>query len=213
MSEEKIFLQSEGLRIEGLLNDSPGKEAVVVTHPHPLYGGEMLNNVVESIISAYQQKGFTTLRFNFRGVGLSEGIHGQGVGEQEDVRAALAYLSQRGKSALDLAGYSFGAWVNAMGLESFDQVKRLVMVSPPVAVIDFSFLKLNPKIKLIISGSNDDIAPPSMIEGMLPAWNPEAEFRVIHGIDHFYWGGTKEVEETIKNFLEKNSPPRRESKK
>ncbi len=200
MSEKSIFFQSEGLKIEGLINESPGKEAVVVTHPHPLYGGEMHNNVVESLISAYQQQGFTTLRFNFRGVGRSEGSHGQGVGEQEDVRAALTYLNELGKSSLDLAGYSFGSWVNAMGLESFDQVKRLVMVSPPVAVIDFSFLGYSPRIQLVISGSEDDIAPPEMIKDMLPTWNPEAEFSVIQGVDHFYWGGTKEVEETIRNF-------------
>ena len=204
MSEERIFFRSEGHKIEGLINESPGEAAVVVTHPHPLYGGDMHNNVVESVIAAYQQKGFTTLRFNFRGVGRSEGSHGQGVGEQEDVRAALAYLNDLGKSSLDLAGYSFGSWVNAMGLSSFDQVKRLVMVSPPVAVIDFSSLGYSPRIRLVISGSEDHISPPEMITAMLQTWNPEAEFRVIQGIDHFYWGGTGEVASIIKTFLEKN---------
>jgi alpha/beta superfamily hydrolase len=104
---------------------------------------------------------------------------------------------------LDLAGYSFGSWVNAMGLESFDQVKRMVLVSPPVAAIEFSFLTYSPRIQLVITGSDDDIAPPGMIKNMLPTWNPEAEFRVIQGIDHFYWGGTKEVVSIIKAFLEK----------
>ena len=199
--EERIFFQSEGLKIEGLINEFPGDEAVVVTHPHPLYGGEMHNNVVEAVIAAYHQKDITTLRFNFRGVGQSEGNHGQGIGEQKDVRAALEYLNDLGKTSLDLAGYSFGAWVNAMGLESFDQVKRLIMVSPPVAVIDFSFLAYNPRIQLVISGSEDDIAPPQMIKDMLPTWNPGAEFKVIERADHFYWGGTDEVALIIKNFL------------
>ncbi|MBW1902989.1 MAG: alpha/beta hydrolase [Deltaproteobacteria bacterium] len=204
MTEERMFFQSERLKIEGLINETPGENAVVVTHPHPLYGGEMHNNVVESLIAAYQQKGFTTLRFNFRGVGRSEGSHGQGVGEQEDVRAALAYLTDLGKSSLDLAGYSFGSWVNAMGLESFDPVRRLVMVSPPVAVIDFSFLGYSPRIKLVISGSEDDIAPPAMIKDMLPTWNPEAAFKVIEGVDHFYLGGTNHVEEIIKDSLKQS---------
>ncbi len=203
MSEQKISFLSEGLKIEGLINESPGDKAVVVTHPHPLYGGEMHNNVVESITAAYQHKGYTTLRFNFRGVGRSEGSHGQGVGEQEDVRAALSYLNELGKSSLDLTGYSFGSWVNAMGLESFDLVKRLVMVSPPVAVIDFSSLGYNAKIQLVISGSDDDIAPPEMIKELIPTWNPEAEFKVLQGIDHFYWGGTGEVQEIIKDFLDR----------
>jgi alpha/beta superfamily hydrolase len=203
MAEERIFIQVEDFSIEGLINESPGKEAVVITHPHPLYGGEMNNNVVLSIINAYHQQGYTTLRINFRGVGQSGGSHADGIGEQEDVRAAISYLSDLGKTAIDLAGYSFGARVNAMGLDSYELVNRLVMVSPPVAFIDFSFLEYNSKIKLVISGSNDDIAPPSIIEGLIPTWNPEAEFRVIDGTDHFYSAGTTEVEEIIKDFLNK----------
>ncbi|MBW1851346.1 MAG: alpha/beta fold hydrolase [Deltaproteobacteria bacterium] len=203
MAEEKIFIQSDGLKIEALIDESPGQEAVVVTHPHPLYGGDMYNNVVQSMISAYKQKGFTTLRFNFRGVGRSEGKHGQGIEEQEDVRSALAFLSETGKASIDLAGYSFGSWVNALGLASFDLVKRAVMVSPPVAFIDFSFLGYSPKIKLVISASEDNIAPPAIIKDMLPKWNPEAELKVIQGIDHSYGGVTSEVASTIKAFLEK----------
>jgi alpha/beta superfamily hydrolase len=203
MAEERIFIQVEDFSIEGLINESPGKEAVVITHPHPLYGGEMNNNVVLSIINAYHQQGYTTLRINFRGVGQSGGSHADGIGEQEDVRAAISYLSDLGKTAIDLAGYSFGARVNAMGLDSYELVNRLVMVSPPVAFMDFSFLEYNSKIKLVISGENDDIAPPAKIKELIPTWNPEAEFSVIDGTDHFYSGGTTEVEEIIKDFLNK----------
>jgi len=203
MAEERIFIQVEDFSIEGLINESPGKEAVVITHPHPLYGGEMNNNVVLSIINAYHQQGYTTLRINFRGVGQSGGSYADGIGEQEDVRAAISYLSDLGKTAIDLAGYSFGARVNAMGLNSYELVDRLVMVSPPVGFMDFSFLGYNSKIRLVISGENDDIAPPEKIKDLIPTWNPEAEFRVIDGIDHFYSGGTTEVEEIIKNFLNK----------
>ncbi len=202
MAEERIFIKSGGLKIEGLINNSPGQEAVVVTHPHPLYGGDMYNNVVQSVLMAYWQGGYTTLRINFRGVGQSEGSHDKGIGEQEDVRAALAYLHELGKSSIDLAGYSFGSWVNAMGLESFDHARRMIMVSPPVSFVDFSFLGYNPKIQLVIAGSEDDIAPPAMIKDMLPTWNPEAEFRIIQGSDHFYWGGNDEIEAIIQNFLD-----------
>ena len=203
MAEERIFIQVEDFNLEGLINEAPGNKAVVITHPHPLYGGEMNNNVVLSIVKAYHQKGYTTLRINFRGVGQSGGSHADGIGEQEDVRAAIAYLSDLGKTDIDLAGYSFGARVNAMGLDSYELVNRLVMVSPPVAFMDYSFLGYDPKIKLVISGSNDDIAPPSIIEDLIPTWNPEAEFRVIDGTDHFYSSGTTEVEEIIKDFLNK----------
>ncbi len=111
--EEHIFFYSGGLKLEGLLDAHAGQKAVVVTHPHPLYGGSMHSNVVEAVLRAYAGKGYTTLRFNFRGAGASEGVHEKGIGEQEDVGAALAFLREKGKSAIDLAGYSFGAWVNA----------------------------------------------------------------------------------------------------
>ncbi len=204
MAEERIFIPVEGFKIEGMLSESPGEKAVVVTHPHPLYGGDMNNYVVTSIMSAYQQKGYTTLRINFRGVGQSGGSHADGIGEQEDVRAALAYLNDLGKTSIDLSGYSFGSRVNAGGLDSFDLAKRLIMVSPPVGFMDFSFLGFNSKIKLIIAGSNDDIAPPDKIKEYIPTWNPEAELKVLDGTDHFYSGGTREVEEIIKDFLDKD---------
>jgi len=202
MPETKVFIPLENFKIEGLINEAPGNGAVVITHPHPLYGGDMHNPVVSSIASAYQQKGYTTLRINFRGVGQSGGTHADGIGEQDDVRAALDYLQGLGKTDLDLAGYSFGARVNAMGLENYEQVKNLIMVSPPVAFMDFSFLGHNAKIKLVITGSNDDIAPPAAIQAQLPTWNPEAEFKAIDNVDHFYWRGTSEVTEIIKTFLE-----------
>ena len=89
MAEERIFLKSGDLRIEALLEDLQVVKGVVVTHPHPLYGGEMHNNVVEAIVQAYRKRGHSTLRFNFRGAGGSQGSYDNGLGEQEDVRAAL----------------------------------------------------------------------------------------------------------------------------
>lgn len=202
MAEEKIFLQAGEVKIECLVDNAQGEKAVVITHPHPLYGGDMNNNVVETVALAYQEKGYTTLRFNFRGVGQSEGSFDEGIGEQEDVRAALSYLSGLGNSSIDLAGYSFGAWVNALGIKGFDQVERVVMVSPPVNFIDFSFLDYNTRIQLVIAGSQDDIAPPGMIEEMLPIWNPEAQFKIIKGADHFYLGKTHEIVSIIQSFLD-----------
>mgnify|MGYP001067782966 CR=1 FL=1 len=203
MAEEQIFFDSEGLKIQGLMEDLSGEKGVVVTHPHPLYGGEMHNNVVEAIIQAYRIHGYSTLRFNFRGVGKSEGSYEDGRGEQEDVRAALEFLSGRGKSRIDLAGYSFGAWVNALGAEKFEQATRMMMVSPPVNFVNFDFLKHNPKIQLVIVGDRDDIAGYKAIEKLMPNWNPEATLRIINGADHFYWGYTEELKEIISEFLDK----------
>jgi alpha/beta superfamily hydrolase len=201
MSEKRILIKSTDLKIEALVDLSEGHKAVVVTHPHPLYGADMHNSVVRSVVQAYCRMGYSTLRLNFRGVGESEGQYDQGIGEQEDVRAAIRHFSDLGKTAIDLAGYSFGAWVNALGLDDFAQVSRMIMVSPPVSFIDFSFFSGNSKVKLVIAGSEDDIAPPSVIEGMLPRWNPHAIFKVIKGADHFYGEKTAELETIIQDFL------------
>ena len=126
MAEERVFIQAGEMKIEGRLDNAPGEKAAIVTHPHPLYGGDMNNNVVEALVQAYREKGYTTLRFNFRGVGQSGGSFDEGIGEQEDVKAALAHLGELGKSSIDLAGYSFGAWVNAFGLKGFDHALRII---------------------------------------------------------------------------------------
>jgi alpha/beta superfamily hydrolase len=201
MAEERIFFEANGLKIEGMLADSRGDKGVVISHPHPLYGGSMHNNVVKAVAHAYQEEGYSTLRFNFRGVENSEGDFGNGVGEQEDVTAALQTL---GKKHMDLAGYSFGAWVNALGIDAFTEAERLIMVSPPVDFIDFSFLKYSPKIQLVICGTLDDIAGYRNVERVLPSWNDKATFRVIEGADHFYMGYEDEIKSIIGEFLRRS---------
>jgi len=203
VAEKNIVFESGGLKLEGLMDQVKGGAGVVVTHPHPQYGGSMHNNVVESLVKAYGKAGYTTLRFNFRGVGKSEGQYDEGVGEQADVRAAVEYLRELGMSAVDLAGYSFGVWVNALGIQDLNDVDRMIMVSPPVHFMDFSFLEYSPKIQLVIAGAEDDIAPPDMIRKMLPRWNGDASFQIIQGADHFYGGKTGEIEGIIWKFLRK----------
>ena len=198
MAEERIFFKADGLKLEGMLADFHNDKGVVISHPHPLYGGSMHNNVVKAVAHAYQEEEFSTLRFNFRGVERSEGDYDNGIGEQEDVKAALQTL---GKKNMDLAGYSFGAWVNALGLAKYEEAQRLIMGSPPVSVIDFSFLEYNPKIKLVICGSRDEIAEYKKVEEMLTKWNDQALFRVIQGADHFYSGYEEDLIDIVGEFL------------
>ena len=200
MAEERIFFKADGLKLEGMLADFHNDKGVVISHPHPLYGGSMHNNVVKAVAQAYKDQGYSTLRFNFRGVEKSEGDFDNGAGEQEDVKAALQTL---GKKNMDLAGYSFGAWVNALGLAKYEEAQRLIMVSPPVSVIDFSFLEYNSKVKLVICGSRDEIAEYKKVEKMLPKWNDQALFRVIQGADHFYSGYEEDLIDIIGEFLRK----------
>ena len=107
--EEKITFSAETIEFEGLLQKNSAAKGVVITHPHPLYGGNIRNNVVMAISQTYQKLGYSTLCFNFRGVGRSRGSYGDGISEQEDVRAAIAYLADLDIKQIDLAGYSFGA--------------------------------------------------------------------------------------------------------
>jgi len=188
---------SEENEIEGLLNQRDERKGVVVTHPHPIYGGDMYNLVVESIVHVYQMKGYTTLKFNFRGVGRSQGTYDNGIGEQKDVLSAISFLVNMGMARIDLAGYSFGAWVNAHAIREDTLVEQLIMVSPPVGFMDFQSIgRLNP-LKFVVTGNRDDIAPADMVKKMIPIWNPDARLEVIDGADHFYGGYLGQLEERL----------------
>lgn len=195
--EEKIKFLSEDFEIEGLIHKGVKDKGVIVTHPHPLYGGDMYNMVVESIVHAYHKKGYTTLRFNFRGVGKSQGRYDNGIGEQKDIRAALAYLYGIGIKHIDLAGYSFGAWVNSKITRQDDPVEGMIMVSPPAGFIDFQPITPINSLKLVVTGESDEIAPKDLIEKMLPTWNKNARFEVIKGADHFYSGYLEQLESIL----------------
>lgn len=187
--EENIRFKSGDLLLEGLLEKADdAAKGVVVTHPHPLYGGDMYNHVVDTICRRYKKEGYTTLRFNFRGTGGSQGKFDNGVGEQDDVMAAIACLSDLGIEAIDLSGYSFGTWVNArIGSDRAD-IANMTMVSPPAGFMNFDPVTPQPRLRLVVTGSRDDIAPPGIVEKLIPQWNPEARFEILEGADHFYSG-------------------------
>ncbi len=194
---KKVRVFSENYEIEGLLNKKNEKKGVVVTHPHPLYGGDMYNLVVETIVHVYNIKGYSTLKFNFRGVGRSQGKYDNGDGEQKDVLAALSLLGDMGMEQIDLAGYSFGAWVNAHAVQEDVSVKNMVMVSPPVGFMDFRTIGPMDCLKFVVTGSRDDIAPADTVEKMRSVWNPNARFEVIDGADHFYGGYLNQLESVL----------------
>lgn len=207
--EEKMTIASGRYSLEGLLQSGTGNRGVVITHPHPLYGGTMDNPVVEVIRDAYRQNGYATLRFNFRGVGDSQGSFGNGSGEQNDVRAAIATLQDRGNREIALAGYSFGAWVNA-GLAADDgcAISSMLMVSPPVGFIEFENVSRLNCLKLVVSGSQDEIAPAAQISKLLPSWNPDAHFEIIDGCDHFYTGCLHKLQTILTQDLQSTHPDR-----
>ncbi|MFH1154183.1 MAG: alpha/beta hydrolase [Pseudomonadota bacterium] len=186
--EKSVIIGHQGLELEAALDLSSAKRGVVITHPHPLYGGDMDNPVVLAVRDGYLCNGFTTLRFNFRGVGRSQGRYSDGLEEQDDVKAAVAYLSHLGIDEIHLAGYSFGSWVNASIDFSPIVIEQMFMVAPPVAVMDFECIPPITRPLFIITGSMDEIAPPEQIRALMKTWNPEAVLYVIQGADHFSLG-------------------------
>ena len=199
--EQQVTVTYEAMSLEGFLDEQPGEKGVVVTHPHPLYNGDMHNNVVLAIVRAYRAAGFSTLRFNFRGVGASSGRYDGGAGEQDDVMAALATLQHSGKTHIDLVGYSFGAWVVARGLERYAQAQRVILVAPPISMLDFSGVEHNRKIVLTVVGTDDTIANPDVIQRELDRWNPAASFHLVPNADHFFSNQTNALKGVLRDFL------------
>jgi len=201
--EERITIPSGRYQLEGYWQAGALGKGVVITHPHPLYGGTMNNPVVETVQRAFQQHGYASLRFNFRGVGSSQGNHDNGIGEQDDVRAAIAYVEDRNVRSVDLAGYSFGAWVNSgVVADGRTSIRSMVMISPPVGFIEFENISALSCLKLVVTGGKDDIAPADQIRDLLPSWNPDARLEIIDGCDHFYSGLLNELQSILTHYLQ-----------
>jgi uncharacterized protein len=194
---EKIIFPSGSLSLEGVLIKGRSSRVVVVSHPHPLYGGDMHNHVVGLISKAFEDQGWTTLRFNFRGVGRSQGDFDQGLGEQEDVSEAIAYLKGLGEEKIVLIGYSFGAWVNAQVSLTHPDVRASILVSPPAGMMDFSFLSQDTKTRLIVLGDQDPYAPIAKIKNLIQSLPAPPPIKIIKGADHFYSSGWEELTAAI----------------
>jgi uncharacterized protein len=192
-STERIIFPSGPLKLEGLLQRGKTPRGVVISHPHPLYGGDMDNYVVRLLAQTFSRLDWTTLTFNFRGVGRSQGAFDQGQGEQNDVLSALSFLRDLGKEDIILAGYSFGAWVNAQAAVKDPAMATSLLISPPLAMLDFSFLKSDAKTKLIISGDRDPFCPVSELKHAIGAMKSPPRLKIIPGADHFYSSGAEEL--------------------
>jgi alpha/beta superfamily hydrolase len=192
MKEESVNIPSGQLKLEGLMAkpaESAAARAVVVCHPHPLYGGSMHNNVVEAILEALWKLGFATLRFNFRGVGASEGEHSGGVGEGDDAKAAMQFLLSQprvsGEGAI-MAGYSFGAAVAMRAGAELKEVATISAVALPVGMGDFSSAAKGGKKIVLVAGDRDSYCPKRAITELAKSCG--AQLRIIDGADHFFAG-------------------------
>ena len=158
--------------------------------------------VVAAIVAAYQNGGFATLRFNFRGTGKSTGTYDQGLKEQLDVSGAVDFLKGEGLQEIHLSGYSFGAWVNAMALQGTLSVQGVTMVAPPVAFIDFEERIRLPMLSAVVAGSHDAFAPPNLVRPLMKQWNPDARIEIIEGADHFFFGFLDELTRKLVEWIQ-----------
>lgn len=199
MKEERVFFKAGAITLEGLFSRGETKWGAVVTHPHPQMGGSMANNVVNALVEAFQGKLFSTLRFNFRGVGLSEGSFDNGVGEQSDVRAALAFLSSEGIEQIILAGYSFGAWVNSKIAGRGSLFSRRVVVSPPIGFFSFNSGDIATEGDLVICGDRDQFCPVDRLRTSIEGTG--ARFEIVPCADHFFLGYEGDVRRLVSEYL------------
>ncbi len=199
--ETFITISVDDIRLQGVLNKGSESKAVVICHPHPLYGGRMDNPVVTTISNAFVEKGYASLRFNFRGAGGSTGSFDDGTGEQDDVRAAVSLLVEEGYENITLAGYSFGARINAEVVSKGLNVEDHIMVSPPVAFMSFDDISSLPSTGLIVSGDQDEYAPTDLINAQIKRWEIAPRYEIIKNCDHFYSEGLGELEKILQSYL------------
>ena len=198
---QPVTFDSGGLALEGCLHlpEHPSSAAVAVCHPHPLYGGDMDDSVVVALCRALAAAGVAALRFNFRGVGGSQGSHSGGAGEREDALVALEFLESRGYGRLALAGYSFGATV-ALAAASDPRVRAVAGVSLPVG-----FARPGPPANavpvLLVTGARDDIAPADGVRSFARQVGERCRVEVIEGADHFWSGHEARLVEVVVGFL------------
>jgi hypothetical protein len=184
--------------------DPQGKPrfAAVVCHPHPLHGGTMHNKVVFRAAKAALQAGLPTLRFNFRGVGKSTGSFSDGIGEREDVTAALDYLGTRFPAVpVCIIGFSFGAIVGLRVGASDPRVAALVGLGVPVASTNMDFLRGVLKPKLIIQGTRDQFGSRAQVESFYAMLAEPKQLYWVKNADHFFTGKLEEVQRAIREFL------------
>jgi uncharacterized protein len=207
---EVIINGPEG-RLEGRYHHSkhPNAPIALLLHPHPQHGGTMNNKVVYTLYHAFVRQGFSALRFNFRGVGRSQGSFARGEGELSDAASALDWLQgyNANASACWIGGFSFGAWIGMQLLMRRPEIDGFISVAPPANLYDFGFLAPCPSSGLIIHGDKDHLVPlesvQKLINKLMHQRDITIDFRLVKGADHFFQSRLEELDEEVEDYLTK----------
>lgn len=205
---EVIFNGPAG-RLEGRYSHSKIKNAplALLLHPSPEHGGTMNNKINYMMFQAFVARGFSTLRFNFRGVGRSQGIFDRGEGELSDAAAALDWMQEINPNApyAWVGGFSFGAWIAMQLLMRRPEIKGFVSVAPPANTEDFAFLAPCPTSGLVVQGARDDVVTEQsvaeLIERLYQQKGIQIDYRVIQNANHFFHGHTETLIDHIHDHL------------
>jgi uncharacterized protein len=197
---ESLFLSGPAGRLEALLeepDDASPQEIALVCHPHPQHGGTMHNKVVYRIARGLRRAGAAVLRFNYRGVNLSEGAYDQGEGELEDARVALTYLRARYPDLpFTLAGFSFGSRI-ALRLGCEKEARRVIAVGFPVGYRDSSGLENCTVPRLFIQSTHDQFGPADELTALVEALPEPKRLVLVEASDHFFAGGLERLEDVV----------------
>ena len=211
---EVIFPGPEG-RLEGRFNPGPRPRAPVamILHSHPQAGGTMNNKIVQLLYQTFVRRGFATLRFNFRGVGKSQGTFDNGIGELSDAASALDWVQQVHPEAETtwIAGVSFGAWIGMQLLMRRPEIGGFISISPPANAYDFSFLAPCPSSGLIVHGDADEIVPrpdlKKLVDRLSNQRGIKIDFANIAGANHVYSDHMDEMIGAVDRYLDRVLQP------
>ena len=211
---EVIFNGPDG-RLEGRYHQSkkPDAPIAIVLHPHPLHGGNMNNRVVFIMFNNFVERGFSVLRFNFRGVGRSQGAFDNGVGELSDAAYAFDWMQQFNSNSpfCWIGGYSFGALISMQLMMRRPEIEGFVSISPPAGTEDFSFLAPCPSSGLIIHGDKDTHVPLDAVKKLAQKLdgqkNISVNLSIVKGADHFYKDNMDNLSKEVSSYLNNSLPP------
>jgi len=206
---EVIFNGPEG-RIQGRYSHSkkPNAPVALILHPHPEQGGNMNNRIVYAMFHAFVNRGFSVLRFNYRGVGRSQGTFDNGQGELTDAATALDWMQGFNPNAKTcwVAGYSFGAWIGMQLLMRRPEISGFISIAPPANLYDFSFLAPCPSSGLFVQGDTDDLVTEESVAKLADKINSQRnisiDYRVIKGTDHYFTNALAEMNSHVEDYLD-----------
>lgn len=197
-------------RLEGRY--SPGKSPTapiaLILHPHPQHGGTMNNKVVYGLYNDFVERDFATLRFNFRGVGRSQGGYDRGEGELSDAAAALDWMQGINPNARSVwvAGFSFGAWISMQLLMRRPEIAGFISVAPPANMLDFNFLAPCPTSGLIVHGEADEIVPEPFVAKLVHKLSHQRgihiDYRVVPEASHFFSNHMEVLNDLVEDYLD-----------